>query len=279
MDEQTIQTTQGADAPSRPRRRGRAISAIGVALALLLLTATAATAATGWRFGHSHNDATAAHEQAPGQDHPAGRQRGGFPGLEGIVTAVDGSAKTITLAGVPGVTTVTIDANVKLTAVQPDGTTKSAALGDFKAGQVVRVHGKIDRGQLQPGQRPNPGNIKLIVTEIVLMPSGVVRGFGLVTAVNGNTVTVVGMGGLSLAVTPASSATLKKLDGSSFAVGDIKVGDHLMFRGTQNGNAISASDIRLIPQGSFRPGGFGARRGPGESGGPGGANPPKPPSA
>jgi hypothetical protein len=203
--------------------------------------------------------------------------RGGFPGLEGVVTVVDESAKTLTIAGVPGVTTVTIDANVKLTMMNADGTTQNVALGDFRAGEVVQVRGKIDRSQFTPGQRPDPTKIKLTVTEIVVPPAGIVRGSGIVTAINGNTFTVVGMGNLTLSVTPASGATLKKADGSTFAVGDIKVGDHLTFSGTQSGNAISASNLRLMPQGSFGQGGFGGfgpRRGPGGPGGPGGGNPP-----
>lgn len=270
-------------APPTPRNRIRTVVIVGAALALLLVTATAVTAATGWHFGRFQDD-DASQEQALKQN--PSRGPGGFPGIAGVVTAVDQSAKTITLAGVPSVTTVTVDASVTLTAEQADGTTKPATLGDFKAGQIVRVHGKIDRGQIQPGQRPNPANIKLTVTEIVLEQSGVVRGFGLVTAVSGNTATVVGMGGLSLAVTPAAGATLKKADGSTFAMTDVKVGDHLMFSGTQSGNAISASDLRLIPQGSFGPGGFGRGHGgfgPWHGGpGPNGPNPPgtpKPPSA
>lgn len=242
-------------------------------LALFALTATAVTAATtGWRFGSTHKDTNAAPEMAgPGT---AGR---GFPGLEGVVTAVDGTAKTITLAGVPGVTTVTIDANVKLTAAQPDGTTKAATITDFKAGQIVRVHGTVDRSQFQPGQRPNPATIKLTVTEIVLPVSGVVRGFGIVTAVSGTTFTVVEMGGLSLSVTPASGATLKKMDGTAFAVGDVKVGDHLGFQGTQSGNAISATNLSLMTAGAFGHGNFG--RGPAGAGGPGGPGWPGAPGA
>lgn len=277
MEEREGHEAPEISAPPTSRHRGRTILVVGAALALLLVTATAVTAATGWRFGRFQNNAATQDQAKPNRP----RGPGGLPGIEGVVTAVDQGAKTITLAGIPGVTTVTVDANVKLTAIQADGTTKPATLGDFKAGQVVRVHGKIDRGQIQPGQRPNPASIKLTVTEIVLQQSGVVRGFGLVTAVSGNTATIVGMGGLSLTVTPASGAMLKKADGSTFAMTDVKVGDHLMFGGTQSGNTISASTLRLIPQGSFGPGGFGPGHGgfgPGR-GGPKPPGTPKPPSA
>ncbi|MGI8854875.1 MAG: hypothetical protein ACR2JW_03915 [Thermomicrobiales bacterium] len=275
MDENRLPEAYERAAPARPHR-ARTVLIIGGALALLLVTATAVTAATGWPF-RNHNDATTAQAQAPGQGGPMMQGRGGFPGLEGVVTAVDQVAKTLTIAGVPGVTTVTIDANVKLTQTNADGTTQNVALGDFRTGEVVQVHGKIDRSQIQPGQRPDPTKIKLTVTEIVVPPAGVARGSGIVTAIKGNTITVVGMGNLTLNVTPASGATLKKMDGSTFAVGDIKVGDHLTFRGTQSGDAISASDLRLMPQGSFGMGGFGGygpRGGPGGPGGQGGGNPP-----
>jgi hypothetical protein len=276
MDEKTIDEAHESAAPPQ-QHRARTVLVIGVALALLLVTATAVTAATGWPFSRTHYGATAAQKQAPGQGGPTMRGRGGFPGLAGVVTAVDESAKTLTIAGIPGVTTVTVDANVKLTTMNTDGTTQNAALGDFRAGEVVQVHGKIDRSQFQPGQRPDPTKIKLIVTEIVVPPAGIVRGSGIVTVIKGNTITVVGMGNLALNVTPASGATLKKMDGSTFAVGDIKVGDRLTFRGTQSGDAISASDLRLMPQGSFGKGGFGGfgpRRGPGGPGGQGSGNPP-----
>ncbi len=269
--------------PEPKRRRGRVVLIAVVAIALLAVTATAVTATTtGWRFTRSGDSANAMPDWQQAQAAPGGPngQQRGFPGLQGVVTAVDANAKTITLAGIPGVTTVTIDANVKLTTLKADGTTAAATLADFKAGQVVRVHGKLDRGQAPPGQRPNPANFKLTVSEITLAPAGMVRGFGLVTATSGGTITVIGMGGLSLTLTPASGATLKKMDGSAFAIGDVKVGDHLMFSGQQNGNAVSASDLRLIPQGSFGTGGFGPG-GQGKPRGPGGWHPggPRPPGA
>ncbi len=271
------------------RHRGRIFLIVLAAIALLAVTATAVTAATtGWRLSRSSESANTIPEWQQAQAAPGGPngQQRGFPGLQGVVTAVDPAAKTITLAGVPGVTTVTIDANVKLTMLKADGTTTPATLTDFKPNQIVRVHGKPDRGQVPPGQAPNPANFKLTVSEITLAPAGLVHGFGLVTIASGNTITVVGMGGLTLTVTPASNATLKKMDGSAFAIGDVKVGDHLMFSGQQNGNAVSASDLRLIPQGSFGKGGFfGHGSGPGGPGGPrpGGPRPPgapgNPPSA
>lgn len=273
MESVEVQERPENDAPHK-RRWGRIVLIVVAVIALLAMTATAVTAATGGRWFGPHGGNAGQGPGGPqGQGGPQGMNRG-FPGLQGVVTAVDGNAKTITLAGVPSVTTVTVDTNVKLTKTGSDGKPTDASLSEFKAGQVVRVHGKIDRGQTTPGQRPNPANFKFTVTEIVL-PSGTVSGFGLVT-VSGNTLTVVGMGGLSVSVTPASGATIKKMDGTAIATGDIKVGDRVFYRGTQgSGNTVSATDIRVMTGGMF-PGGprhGGDGQGPGSNGagfGPGG---------
>lgn len=264
-------------------RWGRVILAVVTVVALLAVSSTAVTAATGkWRFGQHATGDQQFGRMTPGN----GQGQRGMPGLEGVVTAIDTSAKKITLAGAPGVTTVTVDASVALTALQADGTTKPAMLGDFAVGRVVRVHGKIDRSKIQPGQRPNPADITVMVTEITLVPNGDVRGFGLVTAVNGGALTVSGMGNLTVVVTPASGATIKKMDGTAVAVGDIKVGDRVSFHGTQQGgNAVSASDLRVMAPGAFGRGGFGPGAGdpgfgPGGGFGPHGPGPgmPKPPA-
>jgi len=284
--ESTDREVQGLREPAtshRTPRWGRVILAVVTVVTLLAISATAVTAATGkWRFGQHASGDQQFDKMASGN----GQGQRGMPGLEGVVTAIDAGAKKITLAGAPGVTTVTVDATVALTALQADGTTKPATLGDFTVGRVVRVHGKIDRSKIQPGQRPNPADITLMVTEITLVPNGDVRGFGLVTAINGGALTVSEMGNLTVVVTPASGATIKKMDGMAVAVGDIKVGDRVAFHGTQqSGNAVSASDLRVMAQGSFGRGGFGPGMGgsgfgPGGGFGPHGPGPgmPKPPA-
>jgi hypothetical protein len=260
--------------------RGVIIGAIVGLIALLALGATAVTAhvnasrldaqpATWWHSGAGNATGTpgAGGSAVPGR--PGGPARpgfpgmpgfpggmrpgqGGFPGLQGVVTAVDANAKTITIAGVPGVTTVTVDNTVKLSARQADGTVKDAAITDFKAGQVVQVRGSIDRSQFQPGQRPDPSKIKLTVTQLTVDVSGVVRSSGIVTAVSGNSITVSAPGGLTLTVTPASGAKITKSDKSAGSASDIHVGDHISFQGTQQANTINASDIRIMGGGFGR---------------------------
>lgn len=277
--ESTESTEAGEPTAQRPPRRARRGILIGVSVALVALLVLGATAVTAQRNekrfagGAFAGHAFGMPNDAPGNDKPRGPwgDGRGMPGLQGVVTAVDASAKTIILAGIPGVPTVTADANLKLTAAQADGTTKPAALADFKAGQVVRVHGTIDRSQIPQGQKPDPSKIKLTVTEITALPSGVVRGFGLVTAVNGSTFTVQAMGGLTLTVNGSAAKVTKGRDNAAASAGDIKVGDRISFTGTQQGNAVNATQIGLMSGGfPFGPGGFG---GPGKPGGPGGRGP------
>jgi hypothetical protein len=278
METMETNETPAAASPRRRISRGVFVGAIVGLVALLLLGATAVTAhvnakrldaapMTWWHVSMSGATGTPGAGgsggpgragRPPGPPGPGGMGPGqrGLPGIQGVITAVDPNAKTITIAGVPGVTTVTVDANVKLSARQADGTTKDAAITDFKAGQVVQVRGTIDRIQFQPGQRPDPSKIKLTVTELVADASGIVRGGGIVTAVTGNAFTVNAMGGLTLTVTPASGAKITKADKSAGGAGDIHVGDRISFQGTQQGATVSASDIRVMG-GGFGPfGGF-----------------------
>src|SRR5690242_13181244 len=97
---------------NRMRTRTRVAIGLGVAiLALLVLTTTAFAAGPFGRF-----------QAGNGKNGNGNMGNRGF-GPEAIVTAVDTTAQTITLAGVPQqIATVKVDSNVKLTAIQPDGT-------------------------------------------------------------------------------------------------------------------------------------------------------------
>jgi hypothetical protein len=255
----------------RQQRRGLLIGVTVGLVALLVLGATAVTAhanakrldarpATWWHSGTSDAPGTPGPGAPGGPGRPGGMMagRGDFPGLQGVITAADTNAKTITIAGLPGVTTVTVDNSVKLSARQADGTTKDAAITDFTAGRVVQVRGTVDRGQSQPGQRPDPSKIKLTVTELIVDTSGTVRTGGLVTAVSGSAFTVSAMGGLTLTVTPANGAKITKADKSAGSASDIHIGDRIFVQGAQQGSTINASDIRIAggapgPFGSGRP--------------------------
>jgi hypothetical protein len=231
------------------RLRTRTRVAIGLGIAVLALAVVTTTAFAAGPFGHFQ----------AGSSTPANRGmgNGGF-GPEAIVTAVDTNAQTITLAGVPQqLTTIKVDSSVKLTAIQPDGTSKDATISDFKTGALVRVQLNIqrpNRGKGTPpannGQAPN-----FSVKGLALLPAGTVRVEGLVTANSNGTVQIVGMGGLQLTVN-AGSAKITKGQNTAAGVGDITVGTRILATGTQSGTTVNATTVRIIDLSAFGRGGM-----------------------
>ena len=240
---------------------------IGVVAAVVALL-TVATTVFAAGFGSRHGFA------APGGNPPANGQAGnnsqayrGF-GPRAVVTAVDTTNQTITLGGLPQqIATVKVDQNVKLVAIQPDGTIKDATIANFTPGSLVEVHFQFNRrGPGRPGNAPNqpgnapnqPGNAPSQpnpnppkVTELALVPAGQVTVSGLVTA-TGGTLTIVDGGGLQLTINAGSAKVTK---GSATAsVGDIKVGDRITVAGTQNGATVNASTIRIFDLSAVKPG-------------------------
>ncbi|MDQ2784661.1 MAG: hypothetical protein M3Y58_06630 [Chloroflexota bacterium] len=254
-------------------RRKRVMIGIVAAIVALLTVATTVFASG---FGGRHGFAAPTGNNQPSNNQMGNNNRGFGP--RAIVTAADTTKHTITLGGLPQqIATVTINQNVKLVAIQPDGTTKDAAIGDFTTGSLVEVHfqfngrGGRGRGNGQPGMTPNqPGNgptqpgttpnqpsngqgqPNVTVTELALVPAGQVRVEGLVTA-TGNTLTIVDGGGLQLTITPSGSAKVTK--GTATASGtDIKVGDRITVSGTQNGAGVNADTIRIFDPSAMRSG-------------------------
>lgn len=225
---------------TRMSRRARALIGIGAALlALIVLATTAIAAGPGGRFGNR------------GGNGSGGSGDGNFS-PEAVVTAVDTGAQTITLAGVPQqIATVKVDANVKLTAIQPDGTSKDAAIGDFKTGSLVRVALNVQRGNRQAGQAP-----AATVQGLSLLPAGQARVEGLVTANNGGTLTIVGMGGLQLTVNTSGAKVTQGQNNAAANAGDIKVGDRIVASGAQNGTAINATTVRILDLSNLERGGM-----------------------
>jgi len=241
--------------------RKRVLIGIIAGVLALLTVATTVFAAGSGRHGFA---APTGNEQA-GNIGPGER---GF-GPRAIVTAVDTANQTITLGGLPQqVATVKIDQNVKLVAIQPDGTTKDAAIGDFKTGSLIEVRfqfngrngrgpGRPGTGSAQPGVAPNPpstgngqGQPNATVTQLALVPAGQVRVEGLVTA-TGGTLTVVDGGGLQLTVATSGSTKVTKGTATA-AVGDIKVGDRITATGTQNGATVNADTLRIFDPSAMR---------------------------
>lgn len=212
-------------------------AAIGIAVAIVALLALATTALAA---------GPGARGFAPGG--PGGRDGHGF-GPRAVVTAVDTTNQTITLGGVPQqIATVKVDQNVKLVAIQTDGTTKDAAFADFKTGSLVEVHFAFNgrgrgSGQGQPGSGQGQPNVT--VTELALVPAGQVRVEGLVISTTGG-IQIVSGGGLQLTVnTSGTTKVTKGNDTTAAAVTDIKVGDRIVAGGTQSGATVNATTLRI----------------------------------
>lgn len=220
--------------------------AIGFAIAIvaLLVAATAAVAAGPGMRGN-------------GANRPNGGGGGNF-GPRAVVTAADATNQTLTLGGLPQqIATVKVDANVKLVAIQPDGTTKDAAFGDFKVGSLVEVQFKGNR-RGGPGGTQSPPNSgqnmpNITVTQLALVPAGQVRVEGLVISTGGG-LQIVDGGGLQLTVTTSGTTKVTKGANTTAAVTDIKVGDRIGVSGTQNGATIAANTIRIADFSALRQG-------------------------
>lgn len=256
--------------------RKRVMIGIVTAIVALLTVATTVFAAG---LGGRHDFAAPTGNAQTGSNQTGNTDRGGRGfGPRAIITAVDTTKQTITLGGVPQqIATVTINQNVKLVAIQPDGTTKDAAISDFKVGSLVNVHFQFNgpsgrgHGAGQPGTTPNqpgngsaqPGNAPNqpsngqgqpngAVTELALVPAGQVRVEGLVTA-TGGTLTIVDGGGLQLTITPTSSAKVTKGTATASVI-DIKVGDRITATGTQNGAGVNADTLRIFDPSAMKSG-------------------------
>lgn len=241
--------------------------AIGIAVAVVALLALATTvfaAGPGIRGF------------APGGSRGAADMGGHGFGPRAVITATDPGNQTITLGGLPQqLATVKVDANVKLDAIQPDGTTKPATFGDFKVGSLVDVHFKFNgrgpgRGQGQPGTGQAPANNgqampMVTVMELALVPAGQVRTEGLVTSIAGG-IQIASGGGLQLTVNTTGATVTKGQGNTAASATDIKVGDRIVISGTQSGATVNATTVRIVDlsalgQRGMKPGGANAPAG------------------
>lgn len=259
--------------------RKRVIIGVIAAVVALLTVATTAFAA-GFGGRHGLVGPTGNNQPANAQSGNNGQGNRGF-GPRAVVTAVDTANQTITLGGLPQqIATVKVDQNVKLVAIQPDGTTKDAAITDFKTGSLVEVRvqfngrGGRGRGPGQPGNAPSQpsngqGQPNVTVTQIALVPTGQVHVTGLVIT-TGSTLTIVDGGGLQLTVNTANAKVTKGTTAAN--VTDIKVGDRIIASGTQNGATVNATTLRIFDPSAMKSG-----MRPGMK--PGAGSPAAPPSA
>ncbi len=205
--------------------------------------ALAASALTGV-VGIAHADSTTASTQNATQGI---RQRGTPPAAVGKVTSIVGDS--ITLTDKKNNTTYVIDAtNATITkhpAPTTQGTTPSAttiSVSQVAVGDMIAVQGtvsgttitatKIEDGiGAMGGRMGGPGNHGGMGGQGVR---------GMVTAVNGSTVTVTGIDGKSYTV-DASNTSVGKFE--TIPVSSIQVGDSIGIQGAINGTSVTAKSI------------------------------------
>ncbi len=266
-----------SDTVSTGKRKPIAIGIAVAVVALLALATTAIAAGPGIR-GFAAGGSGSTNSAAKGDRN--------F-GPRAVVTAVDTTNQTITLGGLPQqIAAVKVDQNVTLVAVQPDGTTKPAAFGDFTVGSLVDVHFTFNgvrpgRGKGQPGTGQAPANNgqpsasqgapNATVTELALVPAGQVHVQGLVTSTTGG-IQIIDGGGLQLTINPAGATVTKGQGNTAASATDIKVGDRITVGGTQSGATVNATTIRIADLSAL------GRRGtkPGAANAPTGSPPAKP---
>lgn len=218
---------------------------VGVAIAIVALLALGTTAFAAGPGGMRGNKAG-----------HGGMDGNGF-GLSAVVTAADAGSQTITLGGLPQqIATVKVTSDVKLVAIQPDGTKKDVAFGDFKVGSLVEISMKRGGKGSTSGTQGQPN---VAISELRLVPAGQVMTEGLVVN-TGSTLQIIGHGGLKLNVqTSGSPKVTKGQNDAAASVGDIKVGDRIAVHGTQSGDTVTATTIRIfdlsaLQRGGMRPG-------------------------
>lgn len=206
--------------------------AISIPLAALLFIGGGAVAGyTSLAGAQTNNPATKSERSVKG------------PLLVGTITAVNGSAITITAEGKQS-GTYTVDASKA--EVHKNGGTSSVA--SLAVGEKIAVLGTTNgtsvtatkimsgfgegfgpKGRDEKGERKEHG--------MMGKNHGVV---GKVTAINGSTITVTGQNGKSYNVNTGSTTVHKVVTGS---LSDIVVGDTIGVRGSVSGNTVTATDI------------------------------------
>ena len=258
-------TPSPASTPARTGRHRRWLLGAGAFVAVLALMLFAGSA-----FGVS---AQGMRGIGPGRMMPNGNGGNGAHGSNGkmgpfgfghgiraVVTGVDTGANTITLAGLPQqITTVKLDNTVKLETLQADGTTKPAAIGDFKSGTLVRIGigrgngGNGSNGGAQPTGAPgaNQGRFGFAINDLVIVPDNIAEVSGLVIANNNGTYTIAADGGLRLTVKTQGNTTYTKSGNAAATAADVKVGTRIIVNGTQAPDGITATAVRVMDFSNF----------------------------
>lgn len=232
-----MDTDWGASQPARAR--SRLGSGLGARLgrlgrrnllllagggALVLLLALAGGIALAAHLNDANASAGTPSTTAAGTTGKTGHAAKGAKGIY-TVTAVSGG--TITATKADG-STVTINTTSKTTfskAGQP------ATLGDVTQGTKLRVMGKAQ----------SDGSITAKKIEIVVPTAA-----GVVTAINGNTLTVRTNAGTQSIVVGATTTIADAQTRGSLTIGDIHVGSYVQAAGTKNSDgSLAATSIRV----------------------------------
>lgn len=209
----------------RPRRRGAVVGAVVLALLVVAGVATALILPLGGPDRGGHGDDRGRAGIGLLGDERFGPGHRGRGGEEPLLRGDD--------AVLPGTVVSVGDGTLVLT---PDGAPQRTLRTDDR----TRVRGRDDAGlgDLRPGERvvvrvDGTGDAATAVA--VLVPQA--RVAGTVTAITGDTATVVGIDGLTVTADVAGLAQRP-------AVGDVVV-----LTGTASGSTLTADGVRILPRG------------------------------
>lgn len=227
------------------------------ALAGLVLVAAAAVAAPAFAASNARM-----------WNGPEGGNRGmGAPAVFGKVTAVSGTTLTVTQNARPDEATSAAAAtvysvNASNAKVYKGGVTSTVPVSSVAVGDTVMVQGTVSGTSVTATAihdgvgnamgRPWTGAMEgrgASATERMTPPiqgNGEPVVAGVVTAMNGTSITITNTSNVTYAIDAASTTIVK--NGTSTTIANIATGDNLVVQGTVNGTAVTAASI--IDQGA-----------------------------
>jgi hypothetical protein len=190
----------------------------GIALSLMLSVPTlAATSNTGsaWQGGRGVH--------------------AGTPGIFGKVSAINGTAITVTSKARPNggtATTYTVDASAATVSKNGQTSTVSA----IAVGDTVMIQGTIS------GTNIAAKTIRDGIAQPAIQGNGQPVVAGTVTSVNGTTIAITNQSNVSYTI-DASNAKFSVRGITNPTISNITTGDNIIVQGTVNGNSVAASSV------------------------------------
>lgn len=146
------------------------------------------------------------------------------PAAAGRVSAIHGDSLTVTG---PGGQTWTINVSSGTTYREERATT---TLSDVHVGSMIAVRGTTS------------GTTVAAIDVAIFMP----RSGGIVSAINGQTITVTRFGGSANTITVSESTTYRRADQTA-SFSDIKRGSEIFAEGTRSGTTLQATAVQIVP--------------------------------